>query len=157
VTLEASLDAIAVRLIDNLAANSDNGTPGLRAAFSVGSTAQGARIMPRSIDDWPVAIVWPAGGDLTAGNGPEPMLHRIEVRIWFNASEAGAATQALVPFVDRCRVLFRTDLDANATATRCLMTGYGEPEVDDAHGKPFLVLPIYLEVLDLTATSAYAV
>lgn len=155
--LESVMDAVAVRLASGLAAASSSGTPGLRAAYSAGSTAEGAGIIPRSIDDWPVAIVWASGGDLTAGNGPEPFFHQLEAQIWCNATDAAFAYQTLIPFVERCRVLFRTDLDANATAVRVLMTGYTAPEVDDAHGKPFLILTIRLEVLEMTSTSAYAV
>ena len=76
--------------------------------------------------------------------------------IWCNASDSAFAYQTLIPFVDRFRVLFRTDVDANTTATRVLMTRYARPEVDEAHGKPFLVLPIYLDALELNPTNAYA-
>jgi hypothetical protein len=157
-SLEAVMDAVAVRLAAQLSAASDTGTPGLRAAYSAASTTQGAAIIPRSIDNWPIAIVWAAGGELTAGNGPEPMLHRLEVRIWCNATEAAFAYQTLIPFVERCRVLFRTDLHASiANVSRLLMLGYDEPEVDDAHGKPFLVLPIYLEALEMASVNTYSV
>jgi hypothetical protein len=156
-SLEAVMDAIAVRLAANLSADSDSGTPGLRAAYSAGSTTQGATIIPRSVDDWPVAIVWAAGGQVQAGNGPEPILHAIEVQIWCNAAEAAFAYQTLIPFVDRCRVLFRTDVDANTTALRVLMTGYDQPEQDDStDGKPFLILTVHLDALELNPTNAYA-
>jgi hypothetical protein len=157
-SLEGVMDAIAVRLATDLAADSSTGTRGLKAAYSAGSTSLGASIIPRSTDDWPIAIVWAAGGELTAGNGPEPIFHRIEVQFWCNASEAASAYQTLIPFVERCRVLYRTDLDAGGQAARVLMTGYSSPEVDDgADGKPFLVLTVYLEALESTATNAYAV
>ena len=157
-SLEAVMDAVALRLASGLSADSSTGTPGLRAAYSAASTTQGAAIIPRSVDDWPVAIVWAAGGELTAGNGPEPILHSLEVRIWCNAAEAAFAYQSLIPFVERCRVLYRTDLHASAgSAARVLMTGYGSPEVEDAHGKPFLVLPIYLEALELASVTTYSV
>ena len=155
--LESVMDAVAVRLGSGLSAASSSGTPGLKAAFSAGSTTEGAGIIPRSIDDWPVAIVWAAGGDLTAGNGPEPFFHQLEAQLWCNATDAAYAYQTLIPFVERCRVLFRTDMDANSAATRVLMTGYTAPEVDEAHGKPFLVLTIRLEALEMTSTTAYAV
>lgn len=156
--LESVMDAIAVRLAANLSTASDSGTPGLRAAYSAASTSQGATIIPRSIDDWPVAVVWAAGGQLQPGNGPEPFLHAIEVQFWCNAADAAFAYQTLIPFVERCRVLFRTDLDANATALRVLFMGYDQPEQDDgADGKPFLILTIHLEALEMTSTSAYAV
>jgi len=155
--LESVLDAVAARIATGLSGASSSGTPGLRAAYSAASTAEGAVIMPRSIDDWPVAIVWAGGGELTAGNGIEPILHRIEVRIWCGATDAAFAYQTLVPFVERCRVLFRTDMDAHGTAVRVLMTGYDAVETDDAHGKPFLVLPILLEALELEPTTGYGV
>lgn len=156
-SLEGVMDAVAVRLATDLAADSDTNTRGLKAAYSAGSTSQGAHIIPRSTDDWPIAIVWSAGGELTAGNGPEPILHRLEIQFWCNAADAAVAYQTLIPFVERCRVLYRTDINAASQATRVLMTGYGQPEVDDGRdGKPFLVLPIYLDALELTPTSAYA-
>lgn len=154
--LENVMDAVAKRLIDNLATASASSTPGLKAAYSAGTTGEGGAIIPRSLDDWPVAIVWSMGGELAAGNGPEPMLHRLELQFWANASEAAWAYQTLLPFVGRCRSLFRTDVDANQTATRVLMTGYDQPEVDEAHGRPFLVLPVFLEALELEATSGYS-
>lgn len=157
-SLEAVMDAVAVRLASGLSAASDTSTPGLRAAYSAASTSQGAAIIPRSIDDWPVAIVWHAGSDLTAGNGPEFILHRLEVRIWCGATDAAFAYQTLIPFVSRCVVLYRTDLHASAAnATRVLMLGAAEPEVDEAHGKPFLVLPIYLEALEMASVNTYSV
>ena len=155
-SLESILDAVAVRLAASLGTASSSGTPGLRAAYSAASTSEGAGIIPRSIDDWPVAILWAGGGEMTAGNGPEPILHGIEVRIWCGATDAAYAYQTLVPFVGRCRTLFRTDVDANATAARVLMTAYDAPEIDEAHGKPFLVLAIHLEALEFEATDAYA-
>lgn len=156
--LESVMDAIAVRLASGLSANSDSGTAGLRAAYSAGSTAQGASIIPRSIDDWPVAIVWAGGGELQPGNGPEPFRHSIEVQVWTNAAGAAHAYQTLIPFVERMRILFRTDLDANTTAARVLYLGYDQPEVEDsADGQPFLVMTHFLEALEITSTTAYAV
>lgn len=154
--IENVMDAIAKRLIDNLATASASGTPGLRAAYSSAATGQGGAIIPRTTDDWPVAIVWTLGGDLTAGNGPEPFVHRLEVQFWANAMDAAYAYQTLIPFVDRCRQLFRTDLDAAAQADRVLMLGYDMPETDQEGSASFLVLPVFLEVLEIDPTNGYA-
>lgn len=144
--LDAIMDRIAVRAAS---------LSGLKAAWSAASSAEGATIVPRSVDDWPVAIVWADGGALAAGNH-EGFVHDIELDIWVNATDIGYAYKTIVPFVERCRVLFRTDLDANATATRVEMTGYGAIETDEAHGKPFLILPIRLEALELYLSDDYA-
>ena len=154
-SLESCMDATAVRMATGLAAESSSGTRGLRAAYSVASTTEGARLIPRAVDDWPVAIIWSAGGQITAGNGPEPSVHELEVQIWCNATDGALAYQTLIPFVDRCRVLFRTDVNANSTTTRLLMTGYGAADVETAHDVPFLILPIYLQALDLDPTNGY--
>ena len=53
--------------------------------------------------------------------------------------------------VDRARVLFRSDIDANGTAVRVLMKGYGTIEYDEVHDKPFLMLPIQFEALEHVA------
>jgi hypothetical protein len=140
------MDAVAVRAA---------GLSGMKATFSAASSAEGATVIPRSIDDWPVGIVWADGGEMVAGNY-ETFDHDLELLIWANASNVAYAYNALIPFVERCRVLFRTDVDANGTACRVLMTGYRAIEVDEAHGKPFLVLPIQLEALELYASNDYA-
>lgn len=155
-SLEAVMDAVAGRLIAGLATASTSGTTGLRAAYSAASTGQGGAIIPRSVDDWPVAILWAAGGELTAGNGPEPIVHQLEAQFWCSAVDAALAYQTLIPFVDRCRVLLRTNLSANDNATRVLMTGYGPPETEVAHNRPFLILPVYLEATELNPTNAYS-
>lgn len=155
--LESVMDAIAVRLAANLSSASSSGTKGLLAAYSAASTTQGASIIPRSVDDWPVAIVWFGGtDDASIGNGPEREVWTIEVQFWCNAQDAAFAYQTLIPFVSRCKVLFRTDMNANDTAARVLYRGASPAEVDDAHGKPFLVLTVYLEVLDLDPTNSHA-
>lgn len=155
-SLEAVMDGVAGILLAGLADASSTGTPGLRAAYSAATTGQGGAIIPRSVDDWPVAIIWTAGGQLTAGNGPEPILHALEAQFWCSATDAAFAYQTLIPFVERCRVLLRSKVGDSGNATRLLMTGYGAPEVETAHNRPFLVLPIYLDALELTATDAYS-
>lgn len=155
-SLEAVMDYVAGRMASGLSAKSSSGTRGLRAAYSAATTGEGGAIIPRDVDDWPVAIIWTAGGDLTAGNGPEPIVHQLEAQIWCNATDAAFAYQTLIPFVDRSRVLFRTDLSAGGNAVRVLMTGYGAPDTEEARGKPFLILPIYLEALELNPSNAYS-
>jgi len=139
-----------VGVLDNTATRAATLT-GMKAAHSCAATT-----MPRSIDDWPVAIVWPDGGDMQAGNA-ESLLHHLELRIWVNATDAAFALSTLMPFVERCQVLFRTDLDIGGEAVRLLMTGYGAPEVETAHGKPFFVLPVGLEAFELRLAHDYAV
>jgi hypothetical protein len=147
-SLDTVLDAVALRM----AAITD-----IKGAYSVGSGGVGAKYMPDSVDDTPIAIVWPDGGDLMAGNGPEAFVHQLEARVWMNATNAGAAFAKVAPMVERCRVAFRSDVTLSGACTRCLMTGYGAVEVDTANGKPFYVLPIRFEVLEHTATNAYSV
>ncbi len=130
---------------------------GMKGAYSAVSTTTPSRYMPDSVDDWPIAIVWPDGGDLGAGNGPEPFMHQVEARIWVNAANTGAAFKLAWPFVELARVLFRTDVTLSGACTRCLFVGYGPIEADQAHGKPFYILPLRFEVLEHTATNAYSV
>lgn len=146
-----AFDTIIARLADRIA-----GLSGMKGAYSpMSGTA--ARVMPRTVDDWPIAILWPDGGDLQPGNGPEPFLHYPEARVWVNATDPGYAFRTAFSFVEPVRVAFRDDLTLDGACTRCVFMGYDALEVDEAHGKPFFVLPLRFEVLEHTATSAYAV
>lgn len=100
--------------------------------------------------------MWAGGGEVTAGNGPEPILHRLEVRIWCNAAEAATAYQRSSRSWTGAASCSAPTWMRNTTATRVLMTGYDSPRWTNAHGKPFLVLPIYLDALELNSTNAYA-
>ena len=150
-SLEDIMDAIAVHAASGMsAADGTTGLPGLKACYSAAASGEGATILPDSIDDWPIGIVGPNGGDLEASNY-ELFLHDLELVIWCNATSSPYAFRVLVPFVDRARVLFRSDIDANGTAVRVVMKGYGTIEYDEVHDKPFLMLPIQFEALEHVA------
>lgn len=152
--LEDIMDRIATTAATGLAsADATTGLPGLKACFSSAASASPSSLIPRSVDDWPVAFVMPGGGDVQASNY-ETLLHEIRLDIWVGAADIAYAVRTITPFVDRARVLFRADLDMGATCQRCLMTGYEPLEPDTAHGKPFLVLPIRLEALELAVGGA---
>jgi hypothetical protein len=145
--LDAIMDRTAVRAAT---------LTGMKGAWSAASSAEGATVIPRSVDDWPVGIVWFDGSVMEPGNH-ETVVHDLELLIWVNATDISYAYKTIIPFFDRCRVLFRTDLDANTNAVRLVMTGARAVEVDEAHGKPFLVLPIQLEALEMHLSDDYAV
>jgi hypothetical protein len=144
-----AFDTILTRLGDKLATIS-----GMKGVYGPDS-GTAARVMPQSVDDWPVAIVWPDGGELQPGNGPEPFLHRPEARIWVNATSADYAFATAYSFLEPARVLFRGGITLDGACTRCIFLGYSPLELDEAHGKPFFVLPLLFEVLEHTATTAY--
>ena len=149
-SLEAVLDATAIRA---------KTLSGLKDCYAITGSSQDdgtLTVVPQSLDSTPVAALFPKGGALTAGN-TEKLLHRLELDIWERAADGGYAVQVLAPFVERCRVLFRTDLDVNGQATRCLMTGYGEWFPQSVNGQMYLVLPIYFEILETYFSSDYSV
>lgn len=147
--LDTILSAFADRF---LSATSSDGMKGVYSPVSGTS----ARVMPATVDDWPIAIVWPDTGELQPGNGPEPFLHRIEVRVWVSAVNPGYAFQTAYGFVEPVRVAFRSNITLSGACTRCVFLGWESLEADEAHGKTFFVLPLLFEVLEHTATTAYS-
>ena len=131
---------------------------GLKECYTVTGTPQDDGTLlaiPTSVDDTPVGALMPIGGELNAGN-TESFVHRFELQIWINAADTNPL--AAVEFVERCRVLFRTDLDANQTAVRVLMQGYDRLRTEEMNsGQVFLVLPIRLEATELHYSHDYAV
>ncbi len=147
-SLDAIMDAVAVRAAAGLS--------GLKACYSAGSSVEGADIMPNNIDDWPIGVVLFMGDDAEAGNF-ESIVIDLDLVIWVNAQDFGYAYKTIIPYRDRGRVLFRTDIDANGTAVRVLWKGTSAVEVDDAHGAPFLTMSLHLEALEIYASTDYAV
>ena len=144
--LDAIMDAVAVRAAT---------LTGLRACYSAASSPEGATMIPRSVDDSPIGIVWFDGDTVEAGNF-EVAVIQLELQIWVSAvNDIGEAYRKIIPFRDRARVLFRTDLDANGTAVRVLWTGTGAVDVEEVHGKPFLTMPTQLEALEIYASTDY--
>jgi len=148
-SLQAIMDAIATRAATGLAAaDGTTGLPGLKACFSSASSSAPSVLIPRSVDDWPIGFVLPGGGQQEPGNY-ELLVHAIRLDIWVGAADIGYAVKTIVPLIDRCRIHFRSDIDNGLTCQRLLMTGYDQLDPDEAHGKPFLVLSIRLEALEL--------
>lgn len=150
-TLEAILDRTAIRV---------KTLTGMKECYTITGSSQddGTLVpIPPSIDSTPVSLLWVRGGRLEAGN-TERFVHDVELHIWERGVNGGYGVSTLVPFIERCRVLFRTDLDANETATRVLMRGYGEifPQTMN-NQQVYLVLPILLEFTETHYSSDYAV
>ena len=145
--LDAIMDAVAVRAAT---------LTGLLACYSAAASSEGATMIPRSVDDSPVGIVWFDGDTVEAGNY-EVVVIQLELQIWVSAADdIGEAYKTIIPFRDRARVLFRTDTDSNATAVRVLWTGTGAVDVEEVHGKNFLTMPIQLEALEVYVSNDYA-
>ncbi len=145
--LDAIMDAVAVRAAT---------LSGLRACYSAAASVEGATMIPRSVDDSPIGIVWFDSDTVEAGNF-EVIVIQLELQIWVSAvDDIGEAYKKIIPFRDRARVLFRTDLDANGTAVRVMRTGTGSVAESEVHGKQFLVMPIQLEALEIYASTDYA-
>lgn len=131
---------------------------GLKECYTVTGTLQDDGTLlaiPTSLDDSPVGALMPRGGDIGAGNA-ENFVHRFELQIWQNAADTNPL--ASMAFVERCRVMFRSDMDANGTATRLLFSGYEPLRTEEINsGQVFLVLPIRFEVLELHFSHDYSV
>jgi len=144
--LQNILDYVAIR---------SAAVTGIKAAYSTAASDEGATGIPRSIDDGPVAFVLPGDGDAEPGNW-EQELHTFEVEVWVPAADMAYAYRTIIPFPALFKAAFRSDIDNNATAVRVLYRGYREPSYDDTAGKPFLVMAIQLEALEIDATNTYA-
>ena len=158
--LEDVMDAIAARVATGLAGDdATTGLPGLKACYSTASSAEGAAGVPASIDDWPIGFVGLGGGGLDATDY-EVFTHTLELVIWVSAYDPGYAYRVIIPLIDRAKVHFRDDIDANGTAQRVTMTGYDRlRERSTAAGvgqesRRWLLLPIQLEVFELTVGGA---
>jgi len=145
-SIESILDYVAVRSAANIT--------GLKAAYSTAASSEGATGIPRSIEDGPVAFVLPGDGDAEPGNW-EQELHTFEVEVWVPAADMATAYRAIIPFAGRFKTQFRADIDNNTTAVRVLYRGYRKPFYDDTAGKPFLVMSIQMEALEIRASDDY--
>ena len=146
-SIEAITDYIAVRLAANVS--------GVVAAYAPAASNEGAEMYPQSIEEGPVVFVMPDSGQADSGNW-EQELHQIEIQVWMPAAETGEAFKTLVPFAARIKVEFRTDTDNNATAVRVSYVGYDAPVFNDDYGRPFLVLVVQLEALEIDLSNVYA-
>lgn len=131
---------------------------GLKECYTVTGTPQddGSLLaIPPNFDSSPVGCLMPLGGDIDAGNS-EHFVHRFELQIWLQLADAnplGAMT-----FIEQARVLFRSDMDANGTATRLLFEGYDQPRSEQINsGKTFVILPLRFNVLETHYSSDYGV
>lgn len=148
--IDAILDELAKRV---------KTVEGITECFTVTGTAADdgtLKPIPPSFDTPPIALLWPRGADLGAGNS-EHFVHRVDVQVWVSAADGGEAIKQLMPFVERFRVLFRTKLNVNERATRCTMRGYDEPYAEKLNGEqPYLVLPVRLEILETHYSNDYS-
>ena len=144
--LQSILDYVAVRCAASIT--------GLKACYSTAASDEGAVGIPRSIDDGPVGFCLPGDGTADPGNW-EQELHDFEVEVWVPAADMAYAYRTIIPFAGLFKAQFRTDLDNNETAVRVLYRGYRKPFYDDTAGKPFLVMPIQLEALEIRASDDY--
>jgi len=135
-SIVGSLDKIALKAQTNMT--------GLKRAYSVG--VSGVRPIPRTIDDGPVGTVWVGSGEMASGNA-EHIIFTPTLDVWVPASHIGYANKTALAFIDLARTTFRTDMNLGGECTRCSMVGWAEPETQDVGSKPYLVLPIQLEVL----------
>jgi hypothetical protein len=136
-SVAGSLDAIAVKA---------ETMTGLKRCYSASGQGVSAAIrpIPRGIEDGPVGIVWIGSGRTEGGNSEHVIVDTV-LDIWVQAASPGYAYKTLVAFCDLARTAFRADMNLGGEATRCIFTGWDEPETERVNDKDYLVLPIRLE------------
>lgn len=130
---------------------------GLTECYTVTGTAQDDGTLlgiPPSMDSMPCAVLMPISGEVSPGNS-EKIVHQMEMSIWQNFAEANPLGNLI--FIERARVLFRTNLFANDTATRVLFLGYNALRNETMNsGSVYIVLPLRFEILETHYSSDYS-
>lgn len=134
-SLVGSIDAIATKV---------GNVTGIKKAYAVGADSD-VRPIPRGIDDTPVATVYLTTWEANTGNA-ENLLATVRVDIWAAGDNPGWAIKTLSAFVDLVRNAIRTDMNLGGECTRSSILGGSGFEPEEVNGRPYLVLPIDIEV-----------
>lgn len=134
--METILDAVAVKV---------GGVAGIKRAYGAGTTL--APLMPDDLPDSPAAIVLWTGAMVSAGNW-EVLEHTFEVRVYAARADVGNAVKTLVPFLNLIVAAWRSDVDLGGSCQVSVVTGAGRIESEEIGGKPYLVLPVYVQALE---------
>lgn len=147
-SLETILDAVGNRIYD---------ITGVHAVYGAAASASpdDVKPMPNSFDADVTCVLWPDGGQLTAGNS-ERFAHDFSAHFWAHKATLGNALQTLVPFVERLRTTFRTNTTLTASCVWCLVQGYDAPTDETVNGVEYLVLSVRFRALEIHNSSDYS-
>lgn len=129
-------------------------------AYAAGTGGQGSTVkpIPRSLAETPAAVLYYRGGPI-ANASWERIKHRVQLRIYVPRTDLGDAYGLLMKFPRRVLTAFYPRAAAHGTLAACLPVEFGAveqeewPPTQDGSGKWYLVLPVELEAVEMTAVS----
>jgi hypothetical protein len=141
-SLEAITDATARALAE---------VDGIKAAYASSAGGQGTTVkpIPQDLSDTPVALVTHNGFELQPGSF-ERIKHTINAELWFTATNAAAAEKLMLPLVTLCIATFRSKVGLYGSSTTAVIRRGGPPRDEEVNGKPYLVYPLTVEVMEAT-------
>lgn len=127
---------------------------GMKAAYASAAGGQGdtVRPIPQDIADTPVAVVG-HGGFTVQARGFERVGHLIVADVYFNATSAATAEKIALPLITRCFPAFRDHYTLFGAAVQAVLSRGGPPRDEDVNAKPYIVYPLFIEVLEAAPQS----
>ncbi len=128
------------------------GVAGIKAAYASTAGGQGATVqaIPSDISLTPVALVTYDHFELKPGSF-ERIQHFVTADLWFAATSAAAAEKAMLPIISLVIAAFRSKVGLYGQGTIGVVRRGGPPRDEDVNGKPFIVMPLTIAVLEATA------
>lgn len=124
---------------------------GMRAAYASTAGGQGDTVkpIPTDISITPVVFVAHGGFELLTASGSfEKLRHTVVADVYFNATSPAAAEKIALPLISRCFAAFRGHVGLYGEGTIATMNRGGPPRSEDVNGKPYMVYPLFVQVLE---------
>jgi hypothetical protein len=130
-------------LLDYVGNRVSSGITGVTAVYGATASASPDQVkpIPESFDSDITCLVWSNSSNLDAGNS-ETWPVQVDLLFWIVKENAATALRKAIPLIDRCRVLFRTDVSAGGNCDWFLMRGHSGPENLEMNGVTYLVLTV---------------
>lgn len=142
-SLEVIVDAVAKKVA---------GISGMKASYGPGASDTTVPVIPSDIADGPVAVTTYEGFEMVIPSQFEDVHYSLLTTVYVGASDAGTAYKALIPFIERFIVAFRTGkslgIAGGVTVEAEVKTGdrFSQVTVNDVE---YLTLPVHLEVREV--------
>jgi hypothetical protein len=142
-SLEVIIDAVATKV----------GTiSGIKASYGPGASNSAVPVIPNDIADGPVAVTTYDGFEVVIPSQFEDVHYSLLTNVYVTNDDAGAAYKALIPFIERFIVAFRTGKSlgtAGGVSVEAEVTGgdrFGQVTVND---KECLTFPVHISVREV--------